>query len=247
MLTADAIQARYRESVRPALVDRAQSISAAAVDRRPASGLDTAAQRDADEDTAAASAAAAEGDEQPAEQRRRRFTAAASLALQKSLDGPQLDAEPSALTAQTLRSLLAKTSAANVSCVVSDTHFTNTHTHSLHLAPDRQPRQHPTTQFLQAGCPSCHPTNSVKALKALHFTNNTPKITMNYTTDYYFFKPYQHFGNFKLYLTVSESCLMKLLPYILFEKYIYILALEMASPWNQHCANCIGALSFPIT
>jgi len=32
---------------------------------------------------------------------------------------------------------------------------------SLHLAPD----QHPTTQgFLQAGCPSCHPTNSIKAL-----------------------------------------------------------------------------------
>jgi len=38
---------------------------------------------------------------------------------------------------------------------------------SLRLAPDRQPRQHPTTRFLQAGCPSCHPTNSVKALKAL--------------------------------------------------------------------------------
>ena len=37
---------------------------------------------------------------------------------------------------------------------------------SLHLAPDRQPCQHPTTLFLQAGCPSCHPTNSVKALKA---------------------------------------------------------------------------------
>ena len=36
---------------------------------------------------------------------------------------------------------------------------------SLHLAPDRQPRQHPTAQFLQAGCPSFHPTNSVKALK----------------------------------------------------------------------------------
>ena len=32
------------------------------------------------------------------------------------------------------------------------------------LAPDRLPRQHPTTQFLQAGCPSCRPTNSVKAL-----------------------------------------------------------------------------------
>jgi len=26
--------------------------------------------------------------------------------------------------------------------------------------------QHPTTLFLQAGCPSCHPTNSVKSPKA---------------------------------------------------------------------------------
>jgi len=33
----------------------------------------------------------------------------------------------------------------------------------------------------------------------------------------------------------------------LFEKYIHILALEMASPGNQHSANCIGALSFPIS
>jgi len=31
-----------------------------------------------------------------------------------------------------------------------------------------------------------------------------------------------------------------------FEKHIYILALEMASPWIQHCASCIGALSFPM-
>ena len=37
---------------------------------------------------------------------------------------------------------------------------------SLHLAPDRQPHQHPTTLFLQARCPSCRPTNSIKALKA---------------------------------------------------------------------------------
>jgi len=36
----------------------------------------------------------------------------------------------------------------------------------LHLAPDIYPRQHPTTVFLQAGCPSCYPTNSVKALTA---------------------------------------------------------------------------------
>jgi len=34
--------------------------------------------------------------------------------------------------------------------------------------------------------------------------------------------------------------------YTLFEKYINILALEMTGTWNRHCANCIGALSFPI-
>jgi len=38
---------------------------------------------------------------------------------------------------------------------------------------------------------------------------------------------------------------MILLPYILFEKYINILALEMASSGNQHCANGIGTLSLP--
>jgi len=37
--------------------------------------------------------------------------------------------------------------------------------------PPRQPRQHPDhSVFLQAGCPSCRPTNSVKALKALVHT-----------------------------------------------------------------------------
>jgi len=34
------------------------------------------------------------------------------------------------------------------------------------LCSRQKPCQHPTTQFLQAGCPSCCPTNSVKALKA---------------------------------------------------------------------------------
>ena len=29
-------------------------------------------------------------------------------------------------------------------------------------------------------------------------------------------------------------------------KYIYILALEMSSPGNRHCANCIGTLSYLI-
>jgi len=37
-----------------------------------------------------------------------------------------------------------------------------------------------------------------------------------------------------------------LFPHILFEKYIYILSLKMASPENQHCASCIGTLSLPI-
>jgi len=36
----------------------------------------------------------------------------------------------------------------------------------FHLAPDRQPCQYLTIQFLQAGCPSRRPTNSIKALKA---------------------------------------------------------------------------------
>ena len=33
--------------------------------------------------------------------------------------------------------------------------------------------------------------------------------------------------------------------YFIWKKYIYILSSEMASPGNQHCANCIGTLSFP--
>jgi len=39
---------------------------------------------------------------------------------------------------------------------------------SLHLVPDRQPHQHRPLSFLQARCPSCRPTNSVKALKAIN-------------------------------------------------------------------------------
>jgi len=38
----------------------------------------------------------------------------------------------------------------------------------------------------------------------------------------------------------------KIASVFLFEKYIYIFALEMVISWNQHCASCIGALSFPI-
>ena len=48
---------------------------------------------------------------------------------------------------------------------------------SLHLARDRYPRQHPTTQFLQAGCPSCRPSNSVKALKAIDASHGKNSVT----------------------------------------------------------------------
>jgi len=37
---------------------------------------------------------------------------------------------------------------------------------SLHLIPDNNANI-PPLSYLQAGCPSCHPTNSVKALKEL--------------------------------------------------------------------------------
>jgi len=46
--------------------------------------------------------------------------------------------------------------------------------------PDRQPCQQPTTQFLQAGCPSCCPTNSVKALKATVHQCNMAKCEISH-------------------------------------------------------------------
>jgi len=33
---------------------------------------------------------------------------------------------------------------------------------------------------------------------------------------------------------------------MLFEKHVHILALEMARPANQHCANYIGTVSLPV-
>jgi len=39
---------------------------------------------------------------------------------------------------------------------------------SLHLIPDNHANILPLN-FLQAGCPSCRPTNSVKALKANNY------------------------------------------------------------------------------
>ena len=39
--------------------------------------------------------------------------------------------------------------------------------------------------------------------------------------------------------------MIKLLPYVLFEGYVQILALEMASPGNQHCADFNGTVLVP--
>jgi len=46
---------------------------------------------------------------------------------------------------------------------------------TLHLALEIEitmPASHHSV-FLQAGCPSCHPTNSIKALKAFYYVNST--------------------------------------------------------------------------
>ena len=68
------------------------------------------------------------------------------------------------------------------------------------------------------------------------------KIILNDTINL-FFKLQSAFCKFQT-IAASECCLMKLLPQVLFEKYIYILALEMASPGNQHSASCFEALQW---
>ena len=42
----------------------------------------------------------------------------------------------------------------------------------LHLSQTDNHASIPPLTFLQAGCPSCHPTNSVKALKASPVTSS---------------------------------------------------------------------------
>ena len=46
----------------------------------------------------------------------------------------------------------------------------------IYTLAETQPCQHLTTQFLQAGCPSCRPTNSVKALKATQGPQNAKQM-----------------------------------------------------------------------
>jgi len=55
----------------------------------------------------------------------------------------------------------------------------------------------------------------------------------------------QHFANFKpkgfrvLFDITASVCFISKI-------YVYISALKMARPGNQHCANCIGTLSFRV-
>jgi len=72
---------------------------------------------------------------------------------------------------------------------------------------------------------------------------NVPEIIIN---DTIFFKTGISISVISNHNSFRECCLIKLLPYVLFEKCINILALEVASPGNRLCANCIGALSFPV-
>jgi len=72
----------------------------------------------------------------------------------------------------------------------------------LHLAPDRQPCQYLTTQFLQAGCSSCHPTNSIKAMKYVFLNAETS----SYITSYFSEVSYPMLSSACVYLGLFESC-----------------------------------------
>jgi len=89
---------------------------------------------------------------------------------------------------------------------------------SLHLIPDNHANI-PPLSFLQAGCPSCRPTNSVKALKAvtteqqtayihsaLHVHHSTRSVRLSYTN--LFSTPFVHtsFGKCSLSFTVPTVC-----------------------------------------
>ena len=80
------------------------------------------------------------------------------------------------------------------------------------------------------------------------YSNRQRNCAENYNEQhdkFTFFKLQSAFWWFRT-TTVSECCLIELFRYILFEKYIYIFVLEIAGPGIQHCANCIGTLSFPV-
>jgi len=63
-----------------------------------------------------------------------------------------------------------------------------------------------------------------------------PKIIINNTINLFFLNPISisNHNGFRVLFDKIASV------YFLLEKYIDIVALEMAGQWNQHCANCIG-------
>jgi len=78
-------------------------------------------------------------------------------------------------------------------------------------------------KFLQAGCPSCRPTNSVKELKAFKKLRSS---SWQFQT-----------------VTVSECCLMKLLAFISFEKFVCF-SIVSGQPRKPALFSCSGTLSF---
>ena len=99
-----------------------------------------------------------------------------------------------------------------------------------------------TKAFFEVGQPAIEVASPTPALAVGN--KSSPKITIN-DTIIFFLKLRSAFWYFQT-TAVSERGLIKLFPCILFGKYIYSLTLEMAGPVNQHCANCIDTLSFPL-
>jgi len=71
-------------------------------------------------------------------------------------------------------------------------------------------------------------------LRVVSITGNksVPKIILN-NNELIFLNCNQHFANFR---PQQSPVMIKLLPYVLLERCICILALEVASPGNRHCA-----------
>ena len=78
------------------------------------------------------------------------------------------------------------------------------------------------------GCSCVRQTSQHNMLATCIVNESVPKIIINDAVNF-FLKLQSTVWQFQT-ITVSECCSIKLLPCILFEKYIYMLALEMASP-----------------
>ena len=74
-----------------------------------------------------------------------------------------------------------------------------------------------------------HPQNRRDSGRQLTGNESVPKIIMSDTNN--FFKLQSAFWQFQT-ITVSECCLIKFLPCILFEQYIYVVALDVARTGN---------------